>query len=57
MRVSECNLEAADYEGVNIRLKIGYRPQAMAVAELGLNVQIVNTRDRLRRGSLSNRSS
>jgi len=29
----------------------------MAVAELGLNVQIVNTRDRLRRGSLSNRSS
>ena len=29
----------------------------MAVAELGLNVQIVNTRDRLRPGSLSDRAS
>ena len=48
LRVPESNLEVADYEVVNNRLIIGYKLQVWPFTELGVNVQIVITRSRVR---------
>lgn len=58
LRVYGCNLEEADYEIVNTRLKNGYKsPTRWAIPELGINVQIVNTGLRQRFAIASGSSS